>query len=45
MAGILDFLGGENLQQIVNGLSEKIGVSTGKVGIVLDSLKQMLGQG
>lgn len=25
MAGILDFLGGENLQQIVNGLSEKTG--------------------
>lgn len=45
MAGILDFLGGENLQQIVNGLSEKTGVSTDKVGIVLDSLKQMLGQG
>ena len=45
MAGILDFLGGENLQQIVNGLSEKTGVSTDKVGTVLDSLKQMLGQG
>jgi len=45
MAGILDFLGGENLQQIVNGLSEKTGVSTDKVGAVLDSLKQMLGQG
>ncbi|MBB1546779.1 MAG: DUF937 domain-containing protein, partial [Capnocytophaga sp.] len=35
----------ENLQQIVNGLSEKTGVSTDKVGTVLDSLKQMLGQG
>ncbi|WP_315020164.1 DUF937 domain-containing protein [Capnocytophaga leadbetteri] len=45
MAGILDFLGGENLQQIVNGLSEKTGVSIDKVGTVLDSLKQMLGQG
>ena len=45
MAGILDFLGGENLQQIVNGLSEKTGVSTDKVGAELDSLKQMLGQG
>ena len=45
MAGILDFLGGENLQQIVNGLSEKTGVSTDKVGTVLDSRKQMLGQG
>ena len=45
MAGILDFLGGENLQQIVNGLSEKTGVSTDKVGTVLYSLKQMLGQG
>ena len=45
MAGILDFLGGENLQQIVNGLSEKTGVSTDKVGTVLDSLKQMLVQG
>ena len=45
MAGILDFLGGENLQQIVNELSEKTGVSIDKVGTVLDSLKQMLGQG
>ena len=45
MVGIFDFLGGENLQQIVNGLSEKTGVSTDKVGAVLDSLKQMLGQG
>ena len=38
-------MGGENLQQIVNGLSEKTGVSTDKVGTVLDSLKQMLGEG
>lgn len=44
MAEILDIFGGENLQKIVNGLSEKTGISTDKVNTVLDSLKQMLGK-
>ena len=44
MAEILDIFGGENLQKIVNGLSEKTGISTDKVHTVLDSLKQMLGK-
>lgn len=44
MAGILGFLDGKSLQQIINGLSEKTGVSTDKVGTVSGSLKQMLGQ-
>mgnify|MGYP002747588437 FL=1 len=44
MAEILDIFEGENLQKIVNGLSEKTGISTDKVNTVLDSLKQMLGK-
>ena len=44
MAEILDIFEGENLQKIVNGLSEKTGISTDKVHTVLDSLKQMLGK-
>ena len=44
MAEILDIFEGENLQKIVNGLSEKTGISTDKVYTVLDSLKQMLGK-
>ena len=43
MAGILDFLGGENLQQLVSGLSEKTGIGTDKVSSVIDSLKSMVG--
>ena len=44
MAGILDFLGGDNLQQLVKGLSEKTGISSDKVSSVMDSLKSMLGK-
>nr|WP_314558503.1 DUF937 domain-containing protein [uncultured Capnocytophaga sp.] len=43
MAGILDFLGGENLQQLVSGLSEKTGIGADKVSSVIDSLKSMVG--
>ena len=39
MAGMLDFLGGDNLQQLVKGLSEKTGISSDKVSSVMDSLK------
>ena len=44
MAGILDFLGGDNLQQLVKGLSEKTGIGSDKVCSVMDSLKSMLGK-
>ncbi|MGP1479088.1 MAG: DUF937 domain-containing protein [Capnocytophaga sp.] len=43
MAGILDFLGGDNLQQLINGLSQKTGISADKVSSVMDSLKAMVG--
>jgi len=43
MAGISDLLGGDNLQQLVSGLSEKTGISADKVSTVVDSLKSMLG--
>ena len=44
MAGMLDFLGGDNLQQLVKGLSEKTGIGSDKVSSVMDSLKSMLGK-
>lgn len=43
MAGILDFLGGDNLQQLVKGLSEKTGIGADKVSSVVDSFKSMFG--
>ena len=42
MAGILDFLGGDNLPQLVKGLSEKTGIGADKVSSV-DSFKSMFG--
>ncbi|MEN2753172.1 DUF937 domain-containing protein [Capnocytophaga sputigena] len=41
MAGILDFLGGDNLQQLVKGLSEKTGIGADNVSSVVDSFKSM----
>ena len=41
MAGILDFLGGDNLQQLVKGLSEKTGIGADKVSSVVDSFKSI----
>ena len=43
MAGILDFLGGDNLHQLVKGLSEKTGIGADKVSSVVDSFKSMFG--
>ena len=43
MAGILDFLQGDNLQKLVSGLSEKTGISSEKVTSVMDSVKSMFG--
>ncbi len=43
MAGILDFLQGDNLQKLVSGLSEKTGISSDKVTSVMDSVKSMFG--
>jgi len=45
MAGILDFLGGENLQQIVNGLSEKTGVSRQGENTGAELLSKLTGDG
>ena len=42
MAGMLDFLGGDNLQQLVKGLSEKTGVSLDNVSKIFQNLTPMI---
>ncbi|ATA67467.1 hypothetical protein CGC48_01810 [Capnocytophaga cynodegmi] len=42
MAGILDFLGGDNLQKIVDGVSKQTGVSTSQVSSVIEMAGTLL---
>ncbi|MDO4230100.1 MAG: DUF937 domain-containing protein [Capnocytophaga sp.] len=42
MAGILDFLGGDNLQQLVNGVSKQTGVSPSKASSVIEMAGPLL---
>ncbi len=42
MAGILDFLGGDNLQQIINGVSKETGISSSQASSVVETAMPLL---
>lgn len=42
MAGTLDFLGGDNLQQIINGVSKETGISSSQASSVVETAMPLL---